>query len=65
MEHHAQNLKSRYGAPRAVERSADIPDAAWEQIRRRITEALEAHPDAWELVARALAASPEVRHEDQ
>ena len=65
MEHHAQTLTPRYGAPRAAERtSAEIPDEAWEQIRRRITKALEAHPDAWELVTRALARTPEAPHED-
>ncbi len=64
MEHHARSLKPRYGTLRVVERGTEIPDAAWEEIRRRITEALEAHPDAWELVARALATPPEVRHED-
>ncbi len=60
MEHHAQKLTPRYGKPRAVaERAnADIPDEAWEQIRRRITQALEAHPDAWELVTRALSHNP-------
>lgn len=64
MKHYANSLSPRYGRPRVVERPAEISDEAWEQIRRRITQALEAHPDAWEIVTRALSRPPEVPHED-